>query len=311
MNKITNRQAICETLMKAAEADQEIVVLCSDSRGSASMTPFAKQYPQQFVEVGIAEQNLVSVAAGLAACGKKAFAVSPASFLSTRSYEQAKIDVAYSNTNVILVGISGGISYGALGMSHHSCQDIAAFCALPDMRVYLPSDRFQTKKLIEALLQDERPAYVRVSRSATEDVYDEEMDFKLDRANVIREGADVTLIACGEMVPYAVEAAGLLEKEGVQAGVVDMYCLKPLDQEAVIKCAGRSKMLVTIEEHSIYGGLGSLVSQVTAENCPVKVKQIALPDGHLIPGTNKEVFSYYGMDAEGIAKTVKKALAEG
>ena len=121
MNKITNRQAICETLMKAAEADKEIVVLCSDSRGSASMTPFAKQYPQQFVEVGIAEQNLVSVSAGLAACGKKAFAVSPASFLSTRSYEQAKIDVAYSNTNVTLVGISGGISYGALGMSHHSC----------------------------------------------------------------------------------------------------------------------------------------------------------------------------------------------
>ena len=199
MNKITNRQAICDTLLEASKTDRDIVVLCSDSRGSASMTPFAKTYPEQFVEVGIAEQNLVSISAGLAACGKKAFAVSPACFLSTRSYEQAKIDVAYSNTNVTLVGISGGISYGALGMSHHSLQDIAAMCALPDMRVYLPSDRFQTGKLIEALLQDEKPAYVRVSRSATEDIYEEQMKFELDKAHVLSEGEDAMIIACGHM----------------------------------------------------------------------------------------------------------------
>ncbi len=311
MNKITNRQAICDTLLEAAKEDPNIVVLCSDSRGSASLTPFAKAYPEQFIEVGIAEQNLVSVAAGLASCGKKIFAASPASFLSTRSYEQAKIDVAYSNTNVTLVGISGGISYGALGMSHHSCQDIAAFCALPDMRVYLPSDRFQTAELIRALLKDEKPAYVRVSRSATEDVYDEDMEFCLNRANVVSEGKDAMLITCGEMVPYAVEAAALLQEAGIDAGVLDMYCLKPLDQEAVLKYAGKAKLLVTVEEHSIYGGLGSLVSQLTAEKCPVRVRQIALPDGHLIPGSNKEVFAYYGMDAKGIAETVKKTLAEG
>lgn len=311
MNKITNRQAICDTLLEAAKEDPNIVVLCSDSRGSASLTPFAKAYPEQFIEVGIAEQNLVSVAAGLASCGKRTFAASPASFLSTRSYEQAKIDVAYSNTNVTLVGISGGISYGALGMSHHSCQDIAAFCALPDMRVYLPSDRFQTAELIRALLKDEKPAYVRVSRSATEDVYDENLEFCLDRANVISEGKDAMLIACGEMVPYAVEAAALLKETGIDAGVLDMYCLKPLDQEAVLKYAGNTKLLVTVEEHSIYGGLGSLVSQLTAEKCPVKVRQIALPDGHLISGSNKEVFAYYGMDAKGITETVKKTLAEG
>lgn len=311
MNKITNRQAICDTLLEAAKTDRDIVVLCSDSRGSASMTPFAKQYPEQFVEVGIAEQNLVSVAGGLAACGKKAFAVSPACFLSTRSYEQAKIDVAYSGTNVTLVGISGGISYGALGMSHHSCQDIAAFSALPGMRVYLPSDRFQTARLIEALLQDEEPAYVRVSRSATEDVYEESMAFALNRAQVVSEGSDVMLIACGEMVPYAVNAAKLLNEEGIKAGVLDMYCLKPLDEEAVLRYARKVKCLVTIEEHSVYGGLGSMVSLVTAQNCPVKVKSIALPDGHLISGTNTELFSYYGMDAPGIAAAVKKTLAEG
>ena len=310
MNKITNRQVICETLLDAAKTDRDIVVLCSDSRGSASLAPFAKQYPDQFVELGIAEQNLVSVAAGLAACGKKAFAASPASFLSTRSYEQAKIDVAYSQTNVTLVGISGGISYGALGMSHHSCQDIAAFAALPDMRVYLPSDRFQTRKLLEALLKDEKPAYVRVSRSATEDVYDEKMAFELNRANVIAEGTDVMLIACGEMVPYAVKAAALLRADGIDAGVLDMYCLKPLDEAAVLRCAKQAKCLVTVEEHSGFGGLGSLVAQVTAEHYPVRVKQIALPDAHLIPGTNQEVFHYYGMDADGIAKTAKETLAE-
>lgn len=311
MNQITNRQAICETLMDRAKTDKDIMVLCSDSRGSASMTPFVKAFPEQFIEVGIAEQNLVSVAAGLASCGKKAFAVSPASFLSTRSYEQAKIDVAYSNTNVTLVGISGGISYGALGMSHHSCQDIAAFCALPDMRVYLPSDRFQTAKLISSLLDDKKPAYVRVSRSATEDVYQEEMDFTLDRCCTIGDGQDVSLIACGEMVPYAVQAAEILKKSGISARVMDMYCLKPIDEAAVLRAAKETKLLVTVEEHSIYGGLGSLVSQITAQKYPVRVKQIALPDTHLIPGSNREVFAYYHMDAQGIADTVRAALLEG
>ena len=152
MNKIPNRQAICEVLMKHAETDKDIVVLCSDSRGSASLTPFANAYPEQFVEMGIAEQDLVSVSAGLAKCGKKAFAASPACFLSTRSYEQAKIDCAYSNTNVKLIGISGGVSYGALGMSHHSAQDIAAMAAIPNMRVYLPSDRFQTANWLRRFL---------------------------------------------------------------------------------------------------------------------------------------------------------------
>lgn len=311
MNKITNRQVICETLLKAAETDRDIVVLCSDSRGSASMTAFANQYPEQFIEVGIAEQNLVSVAAGLAACGKKAFAVSPASFLSTRSYEQAKIDVAYSATDVTLIGISGGISYGALGMSHHSCQDIAAFSALPGMRVYLPSDRFQTAKLIQALLADCLPAYVRVSRSATEDVYGGGEEFVLNRSMVISEGRDVMLIACGEMVPAAVAAAEMLRRDGIDAGVLDMYCLKPLDEAAVLKYAGQAKCLVTVEEHSIYGGLGSMVSQLTAGRCPVRVMQIALPDAHLIPGTSQEVFAYYGMDADGIAGRVKQMLVEG
>ncbi|MBO1722762.1 hypothetical protein, partial [Extibacter sp. GGCC_0201] len=161
MAKIANKQVICEVLMEAARTDRDVVALCSDSRGSASFTPFADGLPRQFVETGIAEQNLVSISAGLAKCGKKPYAASPACFLSTRSYEQCKIDVAYSDTNVKLIGISGGVSYGALGMSHHSAQDIAAMSAVPNMRVYLPSDRLQTELLTKALLEDEKPAYIR------------------------------------------------------------------------------------------------------------------------------------------------------
>lgn len=309
MNKIPNRQAICQVLMERAATDKDIVVLCSDSRGSASLTPFANAFPEQFVEVGIAEQNLVSIAAGLAKCGKKPFAASPACFLSTRSYEQAKVDCAYSNTNVTLVGISGGISYGSLGMSHHSAQDIAAMSAIPNMRVYLPSDRFQTVKLIEALLEDEKPAYLRVGRNAVEDIYSEEnTPFVMDKATVLAEGTDVLIVACGEMVKPAYDAVGLLKEEGISAGLLDMYCVKPLDKEGVIQAAGKAKMVLTVEEHAPFGGLGSMVSQVVGSECPRKVINMALPDAPVISGTSREVFDYYGLNAAGIAERVRKEL---
>lgn len=308
-NTIPNRQAICDTLLARAAQDKDIVVLCSDSRGSASLSRFADTFPDQFVEVGIAEQDLVSIAAGLARCGKKAFAASPACFLSTRSYEQAKVDCAYSNTNVTLIGISGGVSYGALGMSHHSAQDIAAMSALPNMRVYLPSDRFQTAKLVEALLQDEKPAYLRVGRNAVEDVYTEEAcPFAMDKATWLREGEDVAIIACGEMVRPALDAAEALAAEGITATVLDMYCVKPLDKEAVLRAAQKAKAVLTVEEHAPYGGLGSMVAQVVAENCPRKVKNLTLPDAPVITGTSKEVFAYYGLDAAGIAAAARELV---
>ena len=308
MNNITNRQAICNTLLEAAKTDRDIVVVCSDSRGSASLAAFADQYPEQFVEIGIAEQNLVTVSAGIASCGKKVFAASPASFLSTRSYEQAKVDVAYSNTNVTLIGISGGVSYGALGMTHHSCQDIAAMACLPDMRVYFPSDRFQTANLFKELLKDDKPAYVRVSRSATEDIYDEDMEFTLNKANVLARGSDVLLVACGEMVPYAAAAQKILSEKGISTGLLDMYCIKPMDEHTLIHAAQQAKLVVTVEEHSPYGGLGSLVAQVISANCPKKVINMALPDGHLVAGENKEIFQYYGLNETGIVQTVEKHL---
>ena len=308
-NKIPNRQAICDTLMEHAKTDKNIVVLCSDSRGSASLTKFAEAFPEQFVETGIAEQDLVSIAAGLASCGKKAFAASPACFLTTRSYEQGKVDCAYSNTNVTLIGISGGVSYGALGMSHHSAQDIAAMCAIPNMRVYIPSDRLQTEHLFKALLNDEKPAYIRVGRNPVEDVYEEgNVPFEMDQATVLCEGADIAIIACGEMVKPAADAAKILETKGIHATVVDMYCIKPLDKETIVKAASGVKAVITVEEHAPFGGLGSMVSQVVGSECPRRVVNMALPDAPVITGTSKEVFDHYGLNAEGIAKKAEELL---
>lgn len=310
MNKIPNRAAICQVLMEHAKEDKDIVVLCSDSRGSASLAPFAEAFPEQFVEVGIAEQNLVSISAGMAKCGKKPFAASPACFLSTRSYEQAKVDVAYSNTNVKLIGISGGVSYGALGMSHHSAQDIAAMSAIPNMRVYLPSDRHQTRCLIEALLQDQKPAYIRVGRNPVEDIYEEgNTPFRMDKATMLSQGEDIAVIACGEMVRPAAEAARLLEQEGIGVTLLDMYCVKPMDTEAVIAAAKKCKAVITIEEHSPYGGLGAQVSQAVGANCPKKVINLSLPDAPVITGTSREVFDYYGLNAEGIRKCAHSLLS--
>ena len=305
MNKIPNRAVMCEVLKEAAGKDRNVVVLCSDSRGSGSMTSFADTYPQQFVEVGIAEQNLVSIAAGLASCGKKSFAVSPASFISTRSYEQCKVDCAYSNTNVKLVGISGGVSYGALGMTHHSAQDIAAMSAIPGMRVYLPSDRHQTRKLFEALLQDTQTAYIRLGRNPVEDVYEENnVPFEMNKATVLSEGTDVLLVACGEMVRPIQEAARLLNSQGISTGALDMYCVKPLDHEGLLNAAKGKKLIVTVEEHAPFGGLGSMVAQVISANDPKRVINLALPDSPVITGTSKEVFEYYGFTGPGIVKTV-------
>ena len=308
MNKVTNRQVICDTLLAAAKEDRNIIVACSDSRGSGSMTAFFEQFPAQSVEVGIAEQDLVSISAGLAACGKKVFAVSPACFLSTRSYEQAKVDVAYAETNVTLVGISGGISYGALGMTHHSLQDIAAMSALPGMRVYLPSDRFQTKAVVEELLQDEKPAYIRVSRSASEDLYSEDTVFS-GGAKVLKEGKDVLFVACGELVAPCLHAAELLAQEGISAGVVDAYRVKPLNEEIILKAAEGVRLVAAAEEHSPYGGLFSMTAQLFSSKCPKKVIGLTLPDGHIVTGTQSEAFQYYGLTAEGIARRVKKELA--
>lgn len=309
MNKIANKQMICDVLLDAASKDKGVTVLCSDSRGSGSMTDFAQQYPEQFIEVGIAEQSLVSIAAGMASCGLKPFAVSPACFLSTRSMEQIKVDVAYSNTNVKLIGISGGVSYGALGMTHHSSNDLATLASIPNLRTYIPSDRHQTAKLIRALLADNKPAYIRVGRNPVEDVYEDECaDFALDRAVTLREGNDLAIIACGELVEAAKQAGEQLAEQGVQALVLDMYCIKPLDRDAVLRAAATGRV-ITIEEHVACGGMGSMVSQLIASEQPCRVVNMTLPDAPVVTGNSIEVFSHYGLNAGGIVKIAKEMMA--
>lgn len=303
------KKVIAEFLGEAAKTNKDIVVLCSDSRGSAALGPYAEEHPEQFVEVGIAEQNLVGISAGLAAGGKRPFAVSPASFLSTRSMEQAKVDVAYSHMNVKLLGISGGVSYGALGMTHHSATDIATMGSIPGLRVYFPSDQYLAVALMKELVKDQEPAYIRIGRNAVEDVYEEgSLKFEMDKAVTVQDGTELTIIACGETVYQAKKAAEMLAAEGKTVRVLDMYCLKPLDKEAVRKAAQETRAILTVEEHSPYGGLGAMVAQLTAEENPVKVRSLALPDAPIVTGETKDIFHHYGLDAEGIAKAAREML---
>lgn len=301
MNKISNKEVISDVLSRVAEVDKDIIVLASDSRGSASMTSFAEKYPQQFVEVGIAEQNLVGIAAGLASVGKKPFITSPACFLTMRSIEQVKLDVAYSQMNVKIVGISGGVSYGALGMSHHSLQDIAVMRAIPGISIIIPADRYETEKMMSSLLDYEGPVYVRVGRNPVEDVYsDLNYNYEIGKAVVMRQGNDITIIATGETVKIAVDASDKLKEEGIGCRVLNMHTIKPLDEEAIIKAAHETGRIITIEEHSIFGGLGAAVAEVVVQNKPVPMKILGIPDEPAIAGNSKQIFDYYGLSVSNL-----------
>lgn len=310
-NKIANRQVICDTLLELAQEDGSIMVLASDSRGSAAMAPFASAYPDQFVEVGIAEQNIVGISAGLAHSGKKPFVTSPACFLSMRSIEQIKVDVAYSATNVKLVGISGGVSYGALGMSHHSVQDLAVMRAIPGIAVLLPADRHETKKMTEALVAYEGGAYIRIGRNPVEDVYEsDDYEFQIGKAVTLRDGGDLTLIAAGETVKVAVDAAAALAEAGISARVMNMHTIKPLDEEAILKAALETGRIITIEEHSIHGGLGAAVAEVVVQHHPVPMRIVGIPDEPAIAGKTAEVFRHYGISVEHISSLALELLGQ-
>ncbi|GBF72601.1 transketolase [Paenibacillus sp. 598K] len=312
MNKIANRQVICETLVEQAATDRDIVVLASDSRGSAALAPFAKAYPEQFVETGIAEQNIVGIAAGLASAGKKPFVASPACFLSMRAIEQIKVDVAYSATNVKLVGISGGVSYGALGMSHHSLQDIAVTRAIPGLTVILPADRHETRRAIEALLQHEGGVYMRIGRNPVQDCYEsaEEIPFEIGKAVELRQGDAVTLIAAGETVRVALDAADCLAAEGIRCRVLNMHTIKPLDTEAVLRAAEETAGIITLEEHSVHGGLGAAVAEAVVAHRPVPMRIVGIPDEPAITGTTAELFEHYGISVAHIRELVADLLRQ-
>lgn len=301
------RKAFTETLLEIAKTDENIWALATDSRGSVTLTDFAKELPGQFVECGIAEQDAVGIAAGLTLEGKTAFVCGPASFYATRSAEQVKVDVAYSHRDVKVIGVSGGVSYGALGGTHHAVQDIAFMRAVPNLQVFIPADAAQAAAMTKALAYSGEPAYVRMGRGDVKDVYTGECPFEIGKANVLKNGNKAAIIACGEMVYPSLKAAEILADEGIDVTVIDMHTIKPLDESAIIEAA-KTGLIATVEEHSVKGGLGGAVAEVVCEKCPVKMKILGLPDETLYSGTNKEVFEHYGLTAEGIAASIREAL---
>ncbi|HFI0403734.1 TPA: transketolase family protein [Streptococcus suis] len=310
VNTIANRAVMCKTLIEAAKYDKDLVVLTSDSRGSASLVDFFKAFPERMIETGIAEQNLVGISAGLALNGKHPFVASPACFLSMRSIEQVKVDIAYSNKNVKLVGISGGVSYGALGASHHSLQDIAVTRAIPNLEVLIPADRHETKAVFEYLVHSDKPAYIRLGRNPVEDCFTEEnVQFEIGKASVMVEGTDITIAAVGETVRVAMDAANALKMDGISVRVLNFASLKPFDSEAVRKAVKETKGIVSVEEHSINGGLGSAVASVVTEEGG-RLKIMGIPDENVVTGVTEEVFAYYGFTVDGIKNEINKLLSK-
>ena len=299
---IACRKMFTDTLVELARQDKDIIAVTTDARGSVTLGDFADQLPEQFVECGIAEQDAVGISAGLAHSGKKVFCCGPACFYVARSLEQVKVDLAYSQNPVTILGVSGGVAYGALGATHHSLHDIAVLRTFPGMTICLPSDWRVTRRLVGMLVDFNQPCYVRVGRAAVPDVYaDDNFTFEVGKAITVAEGSDLTIIATGETVYHAWQASILLRQQGVSARVLDLSWIKPFDEEAVLRAARETGRIVTVEEHSRYGGLGAMVCELLSEQ-PVPVRIIGIPDENVIHGTNAEIFHYYGMDAEGIAK---------
>lgn len=310
MNKIPCRKSFTETILSLAKEDKSIITLASDSRGSVTLGEFADTLPDQFVECGIAEQDEVGIAAGMATFGFKPFVCAPACFLSTRSVEQVKVDVAYSHTNVKIVGISGGISYGALGMSHHSLQDIAVMRAIPGISVMMPADEYQMREMTKALVKFDGPVYIRTGRGAVDNVYNDDFcPFEIGKANVLTSGTDCAIFASGETVIQAYNAAKILDDNGISARVIDMHTIKPLDVKTASEAFSECKAIISVEEHSIYGGLGEAIAHVMLEtNAKNPFRLIGFPDEPLVSGESKDLFPYYGLDSRSIAKEAMKLL---
>lgn len=308
------RHAFSEALLEAARADRSIYALSSDSKGSAALGDFETALPGQFVEVGIAEQDAIGIAAGLSRCGKTVFACGPASFYAARSLDQVKVDVAYARSNVKVVGISGGVSYGPLGSTHHALHDIAVMRAFPGLEVFLPCDRASTASVTRYMASSGKPAYMRIGRGPVGDVYGAAVqagaspgaphaipEFVPGKANLLREGDDCAIIAVGEMVQPALAAADLLLKRGISARVLDCWSIKPLDVKAIEAAARETRFIVAVEEHSMYGGLGAAVAEVVVQSRPLPMRILGFPDEWAPAGSSAELFEHYGFTAENIA----------
>lgn len=303
-----NLEVFSGTLQTLAQNDRDIIVVTSDSRGSGKLVPFGQKFPDQIVEVGIAEQNLVGVAAGLASAGKKVFAVSPACFLTARALEQIKNDVAYSNNAVKLIGISAGVSYGALGSTHHSLHDFAVLRTINNLIIVAPADNFETEQAIRLAAETDLPVYLRFGKKSMPLLSTEETTFEFGKGRTIKEGKDLVLIATGETVFPTLQAAEKLQREsGIEAAVISMHTIKPLDYDLIGRVAASGKPIITVEEHSIYGGLGeACASYLLENNFRNRFKIIGVPDEYTVTGSQQEIFNHYGISEEGITATALK-----
>lgn len=306
--KVSCRKAFTETLLLHAREDQNILVLATDSSGSVTLGAYIKELPEQYIELGIAEQNAVAVGAGLATDGKNVFVCGPACFLAARAFEQLKLDVAYNKSNVKVIGVSSGVSYGPLGGTHTSLHDFAGARALPNLHIYVPSDAEQARFITSHLCRAEEPAYMRMGRGDVEAVYEDGATFEIGKAKTVCEGSDVTIIACGEMVYPAKLAVEQLKEAGVSARLLDMFCLKPFDEEAIVLAAKETGAILTVEEHSFNGGLGELVAHTAVEHCPVPMKIMGFPDEEVLVGKSAELFRHYGFTPENIRDNAIKLL---
>jgi transketolase len=305
-----NLEVFSKALQDLAEHDRDIVVVTSDSRGSGKLGPFGQKFPLQHIEVGIAEQNLVGVAAGLASCGKKVFAVSPACFLTARALEQIKNDVAYSDNPVKVIGISAGVSYGALGSTHHSLHDFAALRAINNIIVVAPADNFETEQAIKLASAIDKPIYLRFGKKPMPSLKEENDDvFTFGKGRVITKGNDVAIVATGETTYPALEAAKKLKEHNIVATVVSMHTIKPLDTDLLNALSEKCKAIVTVEEHSVYGGLGEACASFLIQNQFAKpFKIIGIPDEYTVTGSQQDIFNHYGINGKGIADTVLDLL---
>ncbi len=306
---LPNVEEFANTLTDLARADRNIIVVTSDSRGSGKLTQFGRALPGQIVEVGIAEQNLVGIAAGLASAGKKVFAVSPACFLTARALEQIKNDVAYSGHPVKLVGISAGVSYGALGSTHHSLHDLAALRAIHNIDIVVPADNFEAREAVRAAIGYPRPVYIRFGKAPMPHLHEPSATFEIGKALTVLEGKDITFVATGETVSRALKAAMPLEEGGLSCRVLSVHTVKPLDGKALLAAARDTRAVITVEEHSTQGGLGEACAAMLMEHrISVPFHIVGIPDEYTVTGSQEEIFNHYGISGPGLAATARRVL---
>jgi len=306
-----NLEEFADTLLTLAKADRNILAVTSDSRGSGKLGPFGQALPKQIVEMGIAEQNLVGVAAGLGSCGKNVFAVSPACFLTARSLEQIKNDICYSDHPVTVVGISSGVSYGALGTTHHSLHDFAVLRAINNITIVVPADNYETREAVKAAAAHDKPVYLRFGKAPLYTLPGaDSAPFAFGQARVLREGSDVAFLATGETVIHCLLAAAHLEATAsLKCRVVSLPTVKPLDTSAVLAAARECRAVITAEEHMVNGGLGEAVAGVIAQaGIGTRFKIAGIPDEYTVTGSQADIFRHYGLTMEGFAEAASSLL---